>query len=35
MAQQRFAAMQANFGDGIKSAKAVKRDLEVTQKKVK
>jgi biogenesis of lysosome-related organelles complex 1 subunit KXD1 len=35
LAQQRFAAMQANFADGIKSAKEVKRDLEWTQKKVK
>jgi len=34
LAQQRFAAMQANFSDGIKTAKDVKRDLERTQKKV-
>jgi biogenesis of lysosome-related organelles complex 1 subunit KXD1 len=35
LAQQRFAAMQPMFADGIKSAKAVKKDLERTQKKVK
>jgi biogenesis of lysosome-related organelles complex 1 subunit KXD1 len=35
LAQQRFAAMQANFAEGIKAAKDVKRDLEWTQKKVK
>jgi len=35
LAQQRFAAMQAQFGDSLKTAKEVQRDLEWTQKKVK
>jgi hypothetical protein len=34
LAQQRFAAMQAQFADGLKTAKEVERDLAWTQKKV-
>jgi hypothetical protein len=35
LAAQRFAAMQAQFADGMKTAKEVQRDLDWTQKKVK
>jgi hypothetical protein len=34
LAQQRMAAMQASFSEGIKTAKEVQRDLDWTQKKV-
>jgi biogenesis of lysosome-related organelles complex 1 subunit KXD1 len=34
MAQQQFAAMQASFAEGMKTAKEVKRDLDWTSKKV-
>lgn len=34
LAQQRFAAMQAQFAAGLTTAKEVQRDLEWTQKKV-
>jgi exonuclease VII small subunit len=34
LAQSRLAAAQANFADGIKTAKQVHRDLEWTQKRV-
>jgi biogenesis of lysosome-related organelles complex 1 subunit KXD1 len=34
LAQQRFAAMQSSFTDGIKTAKEVQRDLDWTQKRV-
>jgi hypothetical protein len=34
LAQQQFAAMQASFAEGMKTAKEVQRDLEWTQKKV-
>jgi len=34
LAQQRFAAMQASFTEGIKTAKEVQKDLDWTQKKV-
>ncbi|KZF25232.1 hypothetical protein L228DRAFT_236353 [Xylona heveae TC161] len=34
LAQRRLAATKANFADGIKAAKEVRRDLEWTQKKV-
>jgi hypothetical protein len=33
-AQQQFAAMQAQFASGLKTAQEVQRDLEWTQKKV-
>jgi hypothetical protein len=33
-AQRRFAATRANFAEGMKAAKEVKRDLEWTQKRV-
>jgi biogenesis of lysosome-related organelles complex 1 subunit KXD1 len=35
LAQQQFAAMQASFAEGIKTAKEVQQDLDWTQKKVK
>jgi len=34
LASQKFAAMQASFADGIKTARDVQKDLEWTQKKV-
>ncbi|KAF2102004.1 hypothetical protein NA57DRAFT_73443 [Rhizodiscina lignyota] len=34
LAQQRLAAAQSNFAEGIKSAKEVQRDLQWTQKRV-
>lgn len=35
LAQRRLKGARANFADGAKAAKEVKRDLEWTQKKVK
>lgn len=34
LAQQRLAAAQASFADGIKSARDVQRDLQWSQKRV-
>ena len=35
LAQRRLKASRANFADGVKAAKEVKKDLEWTQKRVK
>ena len=35
LAQRRLKANRANFADGMKAAKEVKKDLEWTQKRVK
>jgi len=35
LAQRRLKSARANFADGAKAAKEVKRDLEWTQKRVK
>ena len=35
LAQRRLKSSRANFADGMKAAKEVKKDLEWTQKRVK
>lgn len=35
LAQRRLKSTRANFADGMKAAKEVKRDLEWTQKRIK